>query len=427
MNFEDNIKLFLDNHFSRISNTLRYYYFKHYKLYQRSLLYAIQKRGKAKVLFFASSLGMWRYQGLYDLLNKDERFDCRILVKPFSNYSVSEQTRCVESLSFFFKRLCIPFVDGLNNYEDSKRLISEFDPDVLFYSQPYSGCFTDEFNEGNFRKKLLCYCSYGVSTIPSNGLYNTGLQNAAWKLFYPTHFNLEDARQLAINHGENVVVSGDLNIDIIGKTAKHNPWKPQSKQKKKIIWAPHYTVKPSFCLNRASFLQLHQIMLDLSKEYEDTVQFAFKPHPRLRTELNSLDGWGMERTDSYFSKWVNGVNTQLEEGDYEDLFTTSDAMIHDSGSFSVEYLYTGKPVIFTSPDAEADIAHLNELGKACLQQHYIATNSEDVKQFVDAVVKGHDPLKQQRKDFYKNTLASPNGISAAETIYNYLKFQFKFS
>lgn len=52
------------------------------------------------------------------------------------------------------------------------------------------------------------------------------------------------------------------------------------------------------------------------------------------------------KTDRYYSEWESLSNAQLETGKYVDLFMTSDAMIHDCGSFTIEYHYTLKPVMY---------------------------------------------------------------------------------
>ena len=57
-------------------------------------------------------------------------------------------------------------------------------------------------------------------------------------------------------------------------------------------------------------------------------------------------------------------NGMLCESDYIDLFLTSDAMIHDSGSFLIEYIYVNKPVqrIISNFEARNDF---NSIGKKC--------------------------------------------------------------
>lgn len=87
-------------------------------------------------------------------------------------------------------------------------------------------------------------------------------------------------------------------------------------------------------------------MVTFAQKYKDKVQIVFKPHPMLYRTLCEHSEWGKERTDAYYSMWNNMSNTQLEEGDYTELFMQSDAMIHDCGSFILEYLAVDKPCMF---------------------------------------------------------------------------------
>ena len=149
------------------------------------------------------------------------------------------------------------------------------------------------------------------------------------------------------NHAKNVCVSGCLKFDyLLDKSyVPREVWRPVG-LKKRVIWAPHHSFenqKPYAKL--CAFFDLYDFMLELAEEYRDTIQFAFKPHPMLKPRLYHL--WGKRRTDEYYRKWADGANTQFEDGEYFDLFLTSDAMILDSVSFIPEYSATGKPAFFT--------------------------------------------------------------------------------
>ena len=68
----------------------------------------------------------------------------------------------------------------------------------------------------------------------------------------------------------------------------------------------------------------------------------------LGVEFDELLGDKIElrQNNKILSEWESLSNAQLETGKYVDLFMTSDAMIHDCGSFTIEYHYTLKPVMY---------------------------------------------------------------------------------
>ena len=133
------------------------------------------------------------------------------------------------------------------------------------------------------------------------------------------------------------------------------------------------------------------------------------------TELYAHPDWGKEKTDAFYKLWETMPNTKVETGNYIDLFMTSDAMIHDSSSFSVEYLYTGKPVMYFSRNENEYRKELNGLGNGSLDQHYIGTNTDAIYSFIDNIVLGsNDPKKEQRNKFVNDILLPPNGKSVVE-------------
>ena len=166
---------------------------------------------------------------------------------------------------------------------------------------------------------------------------------------------------------------------------------------------------------QSNFLWMADFMLELAERYAGKIQIAFKPHPRLLTELYKHKDWGKDRANCYYDEWANRENTQLETEGFIDLFMTSDAMIHDSGSFSIEYHYSGNPVLYIADNFEQQVAEKGELGKLAMRKHYVGRFKEDIIHFIEEVVlNGNDPMKQGREDFYKQYLLPPNGKSVAE-------------
>ncbi|HRA71913.1 MAG TPA: hypothetical protein PLB11_03700 [Flavobacterium sp.] len=156
-------------------------------------------------------------------------------------------------------------------------------------------------------------------------------------------------------------------------------------------------------------------------KYKDKLQIAFNPHPLLRVKLENDPNWGKEKTDAYYNKWVNLENGQFGNGYYIDLFLTSDALIHDSGSFMAEYLITGKPLLYMIRN-ESIKDYLNVFGEKTLELHYQSRNQKQVIDFIENVVLNeNDCMKAERDNFVRNTLLSKNGLTASQTILNYLE------
>ena len=384
---------------------------------QRIRIKEIRKRGSARVTFIVSSRPMWRFQPLYDLLQRDSRFHVDIALFPFSNFSETEKDESITELRSFFTGRSIPFCDLSHEREPGRVLRLMCNPDILFYPQPYNHFFRNDLDSPFFEDCLISYIPYAMLTANESWAYKTHLNNIAWRLFYSSESRRKEAAAVLYNHGKNIRVSGEIMADVFSEPPCCEVWKPGN-YKKRIIWAPHFSISDGGWMHRNSFIWLHRFMWEVAVNYQDRIQFAFKPHPRLLTELYNHPDWGKEKADAYYKQWAEGVNTQLVTGSYIDLFKESDAMIHDCGSFSVEYHYTGNPVMFTTRDLDAALSNQNDLGRAGILAHYIGGSEANILSFIeDVVLSGADPRKQDRVLFYEKYLRPPGGKSVAENIY----------
>lgn len=388
------------------------------KLYgvHKILIEQIKERGHANIVFVVSSLPMWRNQGLYELLVNDSRFTSTIVICPFLAFSQEQRAKNVRQLREYFDSKMVPYIDTT---VDVTFKLESLNPDVLFYTQQYYNLVDKKYDSKNFDTKLLCFCPYGFNTISTNWTYNNLFQVVAWKLFYETNFHKHEGERLCDNKGINIEVVGEAHADEFLSNNYIDNWKEQADSVKRIIWAPHFTVNNYGGVDRASFLWIAEEMLNIAKEYKGKIQIAFKPHPRLLTELYIHKDWGRERADKYYNEWKDLENGQFEDGIYTDLFMTSDAMIHDCGSFTVEYHYSQKPVMFLTKDINQVSNQLNSFGKEALDLHYIGQNSNDVRKFIDEVVlKGEDPKLTERAGFFNKYLLPPDTGNVALNTYN---------
>lgn len=372
-------------------------------------------------MFIASSLSMWKYEDIFRLLVSDKRFSINIILYPYGSYDSVAKSQSMEQLLKYFSRFDIAIYNCYLENMAIPPILETINPDIVFYQIPYEGVYQNELEYINFKDKLLCYAPYGIGTAQGDLFTNTFFHNIAWKIFSATEIHKNIGVKESINRGENIIVVGDGNANRFNsQESQYGKWKDSGKR---IIWAPHYSILDGHALHRTGFLWLSEYMLTLADQYNGKIQIAFKPHPKLKTLMYEHPMWGKEHTDIYFNKWNEGKNTILEEGDYADLFASSDAMIHDSSSFIGEYMYTAKPVLFTCKDIEYIRKECNSFGNECLNLHYIASDKIEVKNFIDQVVLNEkDPLKSERDNFKDKFLKIKDGLSTGQRIYrNFLQ------
>lgn len=385
---------------------------------QERAVRAIRERGHASVVFIASSLPMWRAQKLFDLLRADARFDVHLALYPFASFQQAQKQEAMAELAAYCNANALPFVDLSGEQQPGEALKRQLNPDILFYPQPYNFLFGNDLDATFFPESLICYIPYSIRTSTGEWVYRTHLNEIAWRLYYASDLHRKEAERILYNKGRNIRVTGDLMMDILREPAATDVWKPQDRPKKRIIWAPHYSINDNGPLHRNSFTWLSTGIARIARQYEDRIQVAFKPHPRLLSELYAHPLWGKEKADAYYRCWAEGENSQLVTGSYVDLFKTSDAMIHDSGSFSVEYHFTGKPVMFTTYDLDAALEGQNELGQESILAHYLGQSEDDIVSFIENVVLGgYDARKEVRDTFLKTYLPASGNGTVAEAIY----------
>ena len=379
----------------------------------------IRRKGSADVVFVAMYPDMWRYDGVFKRLQADERFHPYVVVGVRKgSLKVLGSADQEASIEFFSKR-GYKVVPGYDAQRMSWRKLKTLKPDIVFYTQPYDGSTGDSLEFRTNWRSLFCYAPYSFQMSKSQWNWNNPLQNYCWRHYLMGRYQSDVCREFSIIKAENAAMVGycleeELVCDANHKSESDVAW--HHDRRRRVIWAPHHSILEIEMFKVSAFLEIAELMVALRKEYEDRIVFAFKPHPVLKPKLYKI--WGQERTDAYYRGWAEADNSFDAQGSYQSLFSGSDAMIHCSGSFIVEYLYTNKPVQYvyartrTPPD-------LGEIGDAALGAHYPAHSALDIRKFLDEVVLGgKDTMKQSREEVAAKYLKSPNGKMFSENVYN---------
>lgn len=369
------------------------------------------------VVFLVLYSSVWKYDSVYRLMEKDPRFKPLILVCPIADSGHQHMVENLKSTVRMFHEKGYNVRCAYDEQSKSLVNIEELKPDLLMYSFQWSQHVDPRYNVYSLRRYLKCYVNYSFKNNPFEWSIASEVQGLMWIYFS----ECEDNRKLALSFNkkefQNIRVVGYPIYDEIQYTKPTGKdWKSENKDLKRIIWAPHHSIEGrDKIIKLSTFLLYAEDMLEIKDKYKEKVQFAFKPHPQLKYALYNHKDWGKDRTDDYYRQWEESENTSYVVGDYIDLFKTSDAMIHDSHSFTVEYLYVNKPVMFmTNYDRESQC---NEVGKKAFNAHYHGTSREDIISFIeDVVIGGKDSMNEKRHQFYNDILVPPNGKSVAENI-----------
>lgn len=173
------------------------------------------------------------------------------------------------------------------------------------------------------------------------------------------------------------------------------------------------------------------IVVDEELEYADffwalpdrypEIDFVFRPHPFLFKVMARTRKWSKTKVDEYIRSLLAKPNVFWSDGgDYFREFAESDGCIQDCGSFLVEYLYTDKPCCYMLKSPEDIDVKFAPLGKACLEQCYLAYDTEAIDRFVKEVVVGENDPKAAGRRAFKRGIAV-NYPNAAEVALSHIK------
>jgi len=405
----------LRNHCGHVSR----HFIKKFRQSQLKAAHSLQNRQCLNVAFLLTIPSMWKLDPLFKLMQKDSRFHPYVVLFPYSaykGYNKDELEKMLETSKHFIEQkgyeYLVPYDDKRNVWTDIKKT---HHPDIVFFTTPYKDVLP-QYYIYHFRDTLTCYLPYAFTPMDFyKKNYDLIFHNLVGLFFQETEIHKDLAKKYGRNKGENAFVTGypatELYLD--KSYIPDNPWKPQDRLKKKLIFAPHHSVETD---HNSTFFKYCDSILSLAVKYKECLQIAFKPHPSLKIKLQKI--WGVERTEAYYDKWASMSNTQLVTEGYEDLFLTSDALIHDCGSFTTEYLFTKKPVMYLCRDDDMAMK-FNVFGVKAFEHHYHAYSIEDVEKFIqNVVVNGVDPMKVQRERFFEEQLKPKDGILPSQKILN---------
>lgn len=393
----------------------------YYRYFQAKALRKIKKKESFRCVFLALFDSVWKCDSLYREMLKDVRFAPIIVICPVVNYGHDNMIqRMRDCRSFFDKKgynYIVSYNENTGEYLDIKK---ELKPDIVFYTNPYRGLIDNKYYIDNFKDVLTCYIPYFYASGNNPAFYDLPFHHYVWKYFCENESLKKEFEQTERKKLANIVPVGFCPFDEFEEKKV-----TRDSRIKKVIWAPHHMLEASGgVVVRNSFLRYYDSFFKLADKFQGKVEFVFRPHPLLKNKLYAHPDWGKARTDSYYSKWKAHNYCSLDEHtNYIELFYNTDAMIHDCGSFTTEYLYVNKPALFS----DRSFFGPNEYWKSAIDAvdcYYRADSEAEIETFItDVVLNGNDYLFNKRLAYKEKYLCTHElvGRKIINTITNIVK------
>ena len=370
-------------------------------------VWRIRKKDRIRFGFLLQELTQWKSESLYKAMLAHPRIEPVLCISPCLGYPGAEKDLIdyCEKKSYDFFLL-----------DPGKTILEQIDVDMVVPEKPYVTEIHKKHQVDSNRRIPYVAIPYYMTTITEDWLVNQRHTVLCWRQFVENESVRDAWSRVHRLKGITYAVTGLPVMDelMTPKEALPDVW-PVTDGRKRIIYAPHHTVSDLHMegIEYSTFLDYCDAMLELRNKYQDRVYFVFKPHPSLRRKL--LELWDEEQVDAYYRKWEKPGVSHVEQGKYLALFKHSDALIHDCGSFTVEYLYMDNPVMYLVR-GENHAANMIPYAEEAFDLHYKGKSVADIERFIQDVIDGNDPMREKREAFKRQHLLPPNGRTACENI-----------
>lgn len=363
---------------------------KNYKKILRKLRNDIKKR-KLRIVFYVSQNQKWGYQSLYELFEKDSRFEVLVVAGAFYGYPEKGKISDVvlQNNYDFFKSRNMNVEYG---YVNGKFIsLKEFSPDIVFYDQFWS--LPGIHKPWNVSKyALVCCCPYAFQLFKN--IYEMYMKFYRYTFkYYITHeLNMICLQEMGVKNTDNCKVIGYPKLDVYTESinADCNIWKDSAKYK--IIYAPHHSFETG-SLSLATFLENGKLIQEWAEKHPETT-WIFKPHPKFKDTLKKFSIMNDEEIEKYYDKW-NELGVVYTQGDYFDIFKSSDLMITDCGSFLAEYLPTKKPLI---RPVNKNAIEFNAVGELVTSEFYQTKSNDELLNTLEEIVVNYNDIKKEARE-----------------------------
>ncbi len=366
-------------------------------------------RRKLKVGFLVCEQAKWQYQSLYDEFARSPYFEPEVLVTEMiiSHRGKQNFYKTIDDCYNFFCSLGLNVRWAYDRAHKRYLTADELGVDILFYQQPWelADCQHPVIVS---KSALCCYSPYGMHLVELADNYNRQFHLNLWQMFVENEWVIEHFSQQIKQKITNCVAIGYPKLDVYV-----DPVKPAAGLKPLIIYAPHHSFE-AHGLACATFENTGAAILQLARQYQDQVDWVFKPHPRFKTAVIKNKIMTEAEIDDYYAAWQK-IGTIYEGGDYFGLFMRSSGMITDCCSFLGEYLPAGKPLFHLAGREN----NFNDWAKSLICGYYeISDIAALSKEFERVIIRRDDYKKDERLS--KIPLLFDPHVKTAQKIVNHL-------
>lgn len=372
---------------------------------------------KLEVAFMPYKISMWdSMESIYREAMNDP--DCNCYVVPIPYYEKNDQGEiikfCYEGNEFPGDIQTIPF--EMYEFENRK-------PDIIYIHNPFDNynkltMVQPRFFSENLAKytDMLVYVPYYVA-----GGSGTTATNVAPAYIYATRIVAQsdvfkDALvRIGVPSGKILSLGSpklDAMLTAMNKTHDIPPyWRYAMNNKKVFLFNNGIT-------NLLSVEEWYE-QLEYTLNYfieNENVALIWRPHPLTKITLKTMRPQYLERYSILRKRLQQVENIILDtESDIYAAVSISDGIISDYSSVMLQSIITGKPIYGLLNNKMIDS---NQLYYANFSGCYFAGRDMSIPEFVEMVVRGEDPKKDERISRFVSSIVNSDGTSGQKIHYS---------
>jgi CDP-glycerol glycerophosphotransferase (TagB/SpsB family) len=272
---------------------------------------------------------------------------------------------------------------------------------VVFYSRPYDNYLPCDLKSCSVIKKFntaFIPYYYALETDYKFSINDNFIRNITY--FFAdqesTKKYFDSRRKRLINKGyqhsynfgypalEDIILKIDQNKNCDNFIYKN-------KNRINVMWTPRWTIDEK--LGGSNFLKYYK---DIFRTFNNNSKysFVFRPHPMLFSNFLDNNFITHEEYNLIIKQFKESDNMIYDNSsEYFNTFINTDVLISDNSSIIIEYLLTGKPMIYCFNKSNFVF---NEIMNELLDVNYIVNNFDELSTVLGKLTNGIDPKKNKR-------------------------------
>jgi hypothetical protein len=351
---------------------------------------------RMRVVFVVQNEVVWDKQApIYDAFVKDGDVDVFLVLLPsYTGLDAQEKHPAGRYEEKYWKYFHDRYADvyDFTNIMD----LCSLAPDYIFLALPYEelrplrGSRTRELAQA----AKLCYLDYGV---PCSQFFLH-----AWSKEFPffsyLSFGFCDSAEEknAMDAGHPCAVHGGLqHFEALGYPAyeRYLTYAGGAPPEQcRILWTPRWTTDA--VIGGSHFFAYKDHFVEFAARYgSDTLRFGIRPHPLMFSHFIQ-QGMMTEEEVLRYKRSLAKHDIELDEEKYTlfEALTSTDILLTDFSSINMFFFLLDRPMIYCPQDAA-----LTDDYTRMVESSYIADTWEQVETYLLHLIRGEDPLAEQRR------------------------------